>query len=103
MCGGWAESRSIIPELKMRAYKRPPKTLPRVPGHSQDWINACKGGEPASSNFDYSGPLTESVMLGNAALRAGMKLYWDGPNLKVTNTSDADKFIHPKFRDGWGL
>jgi predicted dehydrogenase len=101
------DSPRIIPEAKMRAYKQPPKTIPRVPdgrgGHKQDWVRACKGGEPASSNFDYSGPLTEAVLLGNLAIRAKDKLYWDGPNMKVTNIPEANEFVHRRYRHGWTL
>ena len=87
----------------MRAYKRPPKTIPRVKGHRSDWVDACKGDGPASSNFDYSGPLTELVLLGNVALRTRKKIYWDGPNMKATNAPEADKYINPTFREGWSL
>jgi predicted dehydrogenase len=103
LMGGWAESPRIIPETKMLAYTRPPERIPRVQGHHRDWIDACKGGNPASSNFDYAGPLTEMVLLGQVALRTGKKIYWDAANLKATNTSDADKYIKPAFRDGWNL
>jgi len=103
MCGGWADSVRIIPESKMRAYKRPPKTIKRVRGHQRDWIDACKGGDPASSNFDYAGPLTEMVLLGNVALRTGKKIYWDGPNMKAKNAPDADKYVRPEYRSGWNL
>ena len=103
MCGGWADSVRIIPESKMKAYKRPPKTISRVRGHHRDWINACKGGNPASSNFDYGGPLTEMVLLGNVALRTGKKIYWDGANMKATNAPEADEYIKPAFREGWSL
>jgi predicted dehydrogenase len=103
LMGGWAESPRLIPESKMKAYIRPPKTIPRIKGHHRDWIDACKGGDPASSNFDYSGPLTEMVLLGQVALRTGKKLVWDGPNLKATNAPEADKYIKPIFREGWSL
>jgi hypothetical protein len=103
ICGGWGGSPRIIPESKMRAYKRPPKTIPRVKGHRGDWVDACKGDGPASSNFDYSGPLTELVLLGNVALRTRKKIYWDGPNMKATNAPEADKYIKPMFREGWSL
>jgi len=98
----------IIPETKMRAYKRPEKTLPRVKGgqsgHEQDWIRACKDGQPASSSFEYGGPLTEMVLLGVLAMRfKDAPLEWDAANLKVTNLPEADKLIHPPFRDGWVL
>lgn len=101
--GGWAESPRLIPESKMKSYKRPPKTIPRIRGHHRNWIDACKGGNPASSNFDYAGPLTEMVLLGNVALRTGKKIDWDGPSLKATNAPEANKYIKPVFRKGWSL
>ena len=102
-CGGWGGSPRIIPESKMKEYELPPKTIPRVPGPHRDWINACKGGKPASSNFDYAGPLTELGWRGNVALRTGKKIYWDGPNMKATNAPEADKYIKPAYREGWSL
>ena len=100
----------LIPEERSKEYGRPPRILPRSPGHHKEWINACKGGEPAGSNFDVSGPLTEVVLLGNVALRMGqqlyekgLKLYYDGPNMKVTNLPEANQYIHSKYRDGWTL
>jgi len=103
LMGGWAESPRLVPESKMKAYKRPPKAIPRLKGHHRDWINACKGGDPATSNFDYAGPLTEMVLLGQVALRTGKKIVWDGPNLKAINAPEADKYIKPAFREGWNL
>lgn len=104
----YTESVRIIPESKMREYKRPPKTLPRVKGgqegHEQNWIAACKGGEPAVSNFDYSGPFTETVVMGNLAIRfPGQKLMWDGVNMRVTNFDAANEFVFPTYREGWSL
>jgi predicted dehydrogenase len=98
----------IIPEVKMKAYQRPQKTIPRVKdgqgGHEQDWIRACKDGKPASSTFDYGGPLTEMVLLGVLAMRIkDTPLEWDPVNLKVTNNREADKYINPVFREGWTL
>lgn len=93
----------IIPEAKMKEYGAPPKTLPRSPGHYQEWINACKGGEPAGANFDFAGPLTETVLLGNIAIRTGQKLLWDAPNMKITNVAEANAFINPPYREGWKL
>jgi predicted dehydrogenase len=103
MCPGWGGSPRIIPETKMKAYKLPPKTLARSKGHHRDWIDACKGGKPASSNFDYAGPMTEVVLLGNVALRAGRKLDWDGPNMKATNAPEADRYIRPEYHNNWTL
>lgn len=103
LAGGWSESPRIIPEPKMRAYQRPAKTIPRVEGHRRDWINACKGGKPASANFDFGGPLTELVLLGTVAMRTKKKLYWDGPNMKATNAPEADEFIRPEYHNGWTI
>jgi hypothetical protein len=74
-----------------------------VSEHRLDWIEACQGDDPASSNFDYAGPLTEVVLLGNVALRTGKKIEWDRANMKATNAPEADQYIKPVFRDGWGL
>ncbi|MGB2864400.1 MAG: Gfo/Idh/MocA family oxidoreductase [Sedimentisphaerales bacterium] len=103
MCPGWGGNPRIIPETRMKAYKRPPKTLARSKGHHRDWIDACKGGKPASSNFDYAGPMTEVVLLGNVALRAGKKLAWDGLNMKATNAPEADRYIRPDYHNNWTL
>ena len=102
-CGGWGGTPRIIPESKMKSFKRPKKTIPRTPGHHQDWIDACKKGGKSSADFDYSGPLTEMVLLGNVALRSGERLHWDGEKMKATNTSEAEKYIHPEFRKGWEI
>jgi predicted dehydrogenase len=98
----------IIPETKMKAYKRPAKTLPRVKrgsgGHEQDWIRACKDGKPASSNFDYGGPLTEMVLLGVLAMRVkDTRLEWDSRSLRITNNEKANRYVNPPYRDGWTL
>ena len=97
---GWSRSPRIIPESKMRKYKRPPKTLPRVKGHHRNWLDGCKGKGRPSTHFGYSGPLTEFTLMGNVALRAGKKLNFDWKNMKVTNNPEANKFIKPKYRDG---
>ena len=98
--GGWSRSPRLIPEAKMRAYKRPPKTLPRVKGHHRNWLDACKGIGRPSTHFDYGGPLCEFSLMGNVALRAGKKLDFDWKNLKVTNAPEANKFIQPHYRPG---
>jgi len=95
----------IIPEAKLKAYKRPPKTLRRVRhGHEGDWLRACKDGKPASSSFAYGGALTEMVLLGVIAMRfSGQKLEWDGKNLKFTNNAKATALVNPPYRKGWTL
>jgi len=103
--GDYGEGPRIIPETKMQDLKSslPPKTIPRIPhgDHYQEWIRACKGGEPAGSNFNYSGPLTEMVLLGNVAIRTGKKIEWDGPRMKVTNAGEANEYIRQPYRKGW--
>ena len=104
LCGSHgANGLRIWPEKRMEEYQRPPKTLARSIGHYKEWITACKGGEPAASHFDYAGPMTETVLLGNAAIRAGAKLYWDSENMSFPNLPDADQFLHRPYRDGWNL
>ena len=83
--------------------KSVPESLPRSPGHHREWILACKGGKPAMSNFDYAGLLTETVLLGNVAIRIGKKIEWDGTNAKVTNVPDAEKYLKREYRKGWSL
>lgn len=100
----------LIPEAKMKEYKKPPTTLPRSPGHHKEWIRACKDGPPAGSNFEVSGPMAEVVLLGNIAVRMGqtlyekgLKLYYDGPNMRITNMPEANKYIRREYRKGWTL
>ena len=100
----------LLPESRSQEYGKPPRILARSPGHHKEWLIACKGGPPAGSNFDVSGPMTEVILLGNIALRMGqklyekgLKLYYDGRNMKVTNLPEANKYIHSEYRDGWNL
>jgi predicted dehydrogenase len=100
----FAQPPRIIPESKMLEYKRPVKTLPRSKGHFVEWIEACKGRGPApGSNFDYAAALTEMMLLGNVALRAQEKIFWDGPNMKVTNSRNLDHLVREEYRTGWSL
>ena len=104
LCGVYGDSPRIIPEAKMKEAKLPPKTLPRVQGsHEQDWIRACKSGQPAGADFSYSGPLTEVCCLGNAAIRVDARIDWDAENLKITNLPDANQYIRCEYRKGWSL
>jgi predicted dehydrogenase len=100
-CGGWAGRPSLLPGSKDEAYKRPAKTLPRSKGHHRDWLAACKGGTPASSNFQYGAALTEVGLLGLVALRVGKKIQWDAKAMKATNTPAADALIKESYRAGW--
>ena len=60
-------------------------------------------GQKAGANFDYAGPLTETVLLGNIAIRTGEKLDWDADQFKFTNAPDANRFLHREYRKGWTL
>jgi len=106
MCETYSESPRLIPETRMQAYKRPKPSIARVPGskHEQNWIDAIKGKQKATSPFDYSGPFTETVLLGNLGVWfPGKKLMWDGPNLKVTNLPEANDLVQHHYREGWSL
>jgi predicted dehydrogenase len=109
-CGEYGDDPHLFPLSLMREYKRPPRQLDRVPGgqdgHEQNWVRACKGGTPACSNFDYAGPLTEMVTMGNLAIRpenVGKKLLWDGQNMRVTNEEKANDYVQMHYRQGWAL
>ena len=94
----------LVPESRMKDYKKPAQSIPRITGtHEQNWIDACKGGPPACSNFEYAGPLTETVLLGNVAIRTGKRIEWDGSNMKVTNIPEANELLGRKYREGWTL
>ena len=93
----------VIPETKMKKMSPslPPKTIPRVPdgNNFQEWVNACKSGPQVGSNFDYAGPLSEMVLLGNIAIRAnGERIEWNSKNMKITNRPDLNKFVNPPHR-----
>jgi hypothetical protein len=103
MCPGWGGPPKILPISLMDSYRKPARTLPRSKGHHRDWLDACKGGKPASSHFGYGAKLTEVVLLGNVALRAGKKLSWDSANMKARNAPEADQFIKEQYRSGWEI
>jgi hypothetical protein len=97
-----------MPELWPKALHEQaaavPQTMPRSPGHYEEWMAACKGGPKPMSNFDYAGPLTEIVLLGVLALRApGRRLEWDSENQKVVNAPELNEFVDIDYRPGWSL
>ena len=128
MCGTYGIDPQLLPTSRTRETKVP-QTIARVPGgdegHYAAWVEAAiagYGSEKAknlSSNFDIAGPLTESVLMGNLAIRSydirkkngnedvypgrGIKLLWDGPNMKITNFDEANQFVKRTYRDGWSL
>ena len=91
----------LYPLDKYKGFEPPEKTIPDSIGHHQEWIKACKDGSPTTCNFDYSGALTETVLLGNVAFRTGKALDWDAKALKATNCPEADKLISKEYRTGW--
>ncbi len=108
MCGTYGRGPRLIPETAMKEYNRPEKTLDRSPGIHEEWIKACKKGKPglATTNFDYSAPLTETMLLGNIAVRSkehNTALQYDGEKGEITNLPEANAFMHMPYRDGWSL
>ena len=92
----------LEPELREN-FKEPTATLATTNGHYQDWIDAARGGAPASSNFEYGAHLTEITLLGVVALRVGKKIEWDQESMSVTNSNEADRIIKGTYRPGWEL
>jgi len=105
MCNCYADEPRLLPASKMKDFVQPAQTIPRIEGGiEKNWIRACKGMETACSNFDYSGPLTESVVMGNLAIRYPLqKLEWDGKTMTFTNFPEANDFVKTHYREGWAL
>ena len=102
----WGPGR-FLSGAKLENFKNVSEHLPKPKDfgrhHYQEWIDACKGGKPAYSNFDYAGPMTESVLLANVALRAGGKIQWDAKKMHVTNLPEANQYVTHKYRGDWKL
>ncbi|HAY78381.1 MAG TPA: NADH-dependent dehydrogenase [Planctomycetaceae bacterium] len=92
----------LLPTDQFVDFQAPPKTIPDSPGFHREWINACKGGEMATCDFSYSGPLAETVLLGNVAYRAGA-FDWDATNLKAVGNDKAQRYIQTEYREGWQI
>jgi predicted dehydrogenase len=100
----------ILPRSLRETYKPPTPYIPSSPGHFNEWILACKGGDPAGSNFDWGGPLTEIVLLGTIALRKELReklnnqvLKFNPDKLSFSNVPEANSFLHYEYRKGWSL
>jgi hypothetical protein len=118
MCGTYGSNPILLPASRMKEVNVP-KTLARVPeGHYIQWLNACIAGygkAELSSSFDYAGPLTEAILMGNLALRSWnlkdskgkftgrKKLLWDAKNMKITNFDEANQFVKREYRKGWEI
>ncbi len=103
--GSHAGTPRIIPEAKRKEFGRPPKTLPRSPGHHQEWIDACKAGKPenAKSGFWYAGPFVEALLVGNLAVRLQKRVEWDAARMRSPNCPEADNYITKFYRNGFNL
>jgi hypothetical protein len=99
----YGSSYKLLPEDRFVDFKKPDPTLPRSPGHAAEWIRACKGGDPAMSNFDYASALTETLLLGNLAVLTGEPITWDPENMKAVGCPTADEHISRPYRKGWTL
>ena len=93
----------LLPLSRHYDYKLPPQFLTRSPGHYRDWIRACKGGDPACSNFSVAGPFTEIVQLASLASHFEGKLEWNSEKMKVTNRPEANEYVKPAYRKGWEI
>ncbi len=108
-CGEYGGGPQLLPFERNREFSKnkPPQTLTRIKtSHEGNWMEACKTGGQATSNFDYAGPFTEMVTMGNLAIRpenVGKKLLWDGANMRVTNDEKANDFVQMHYREGWSL
>ena len=94
----------LIPESYMQQVGRIEKKLERSPGHYQEFVRACKGGKPAASNFDYSSRLTEMMIIGCIAIRAGRKLTYEPETMSFKGDAEATSFLkRPSYREGWTI
>ena len=97
---------AVYPEAKARELPYPERgsLIPRSPGHKKEWLEAIRGGPPPGSNFaDYGGPLAEMVLLGNIAVRTGLRFEWDVAALRAKNCPEADALVRREYRKGWEL
>ncbi len=104
VCPGLGATPRLFPQALMDSYTPPPASIPRSPGHHREWIDACKGGPPAGTEFSYGCRLTELALLGVLALRTRKKILWDAANLKAIGFPEADAIIQGEpYRQGWEL
>ncbi|MES2694605.1 MAG: Gfo/Idh/MocA family oxidoreductase [Verrucomicrobiota bacterium] len=102
-CDGAGGAPRIFPETLRASAAKPEQTIKRVAGHHRDWIDACKGGEQASSNFAYGARLTEIGLLGVLSLRLRKPIEWDAEKMAVVGVPEAEPLIRGTYRKGWEL
>ena len=104
-CGCYGGGPCLIPREKMADFDKPDKTVPNSTGHYQEWIDSIKGVEPPEGallkGFEYAGPFTEMVLLGNAAVACGQRIEYDAENMRITNVRSANKHLKRTYRRGW--
>jgi predicted dehydrogenase len=94
----------LLPASLQKSVGDPPQTLPRIAtSHEVNWSNACKGIGQASTPFEYAAKLTEVMLLGVVALRAGVKIHYDGADMRVTNSREGNDLLKREYRSGWSL
>ncbi|MGB2632794.1 MAG: Gfo/Idh/MocA family oxidoreductase [Candidatus Acidiferrum sp.] len=93
----------LLPQSLQESAGKPPEKLARIPGeaHELNWVDAAKGKGETDSPFSYSAKLTEVMLLGVVALRAGRKINYDGANMRITNVPDANQYLTRQYRQGW--
>lgn len=96
-------SYQLLPKEKFQGFQPPKPSIPRSIGHWNEWVDAIKTGKTTTCNFDYSGALTESVLLGVVAFRAGKPIQWDGEKLQVKGSPEAEEFLHKEYRKGFEI
>ena len=93
----------LLPETDFAGFVRPTPFIKDSLGHHKEWVAAIKNGGTTTCPFSYSGPLTETALLGNVAFRVGRKLEWDSKKLRATNCAEADRYIQHRYRKGWRI
>ncbi len=93
----------LLPEKDFAGHVAPAPSIPDSIGHHLEWIRACKTGQPTTCNFDYSGTLTEAVLVGNLAFRVNRRIEWDTKKLRAKNCPEATAYIQHHYRPGWQL
>ncbi len=100
LCG--FNQKKLLPEDSFIDFNTPDPFIPDSPGFHREWIEACKGGPRATCDFDYSGPLAETVLLGNVAYRGG-GFAWDAPSLQTLGNDNSQRLIREEYRSGWEI
>jgi predicted dehydrogenase len=104
MHDNYGEKSRLFPDTLATSVGEPKQTLERITvSHEMNWANACKGIGTATTPFEYAAKLTEVMLLGVVALKAGEKIHYDGANMHVTNSKKANDFLKREYRRGWSL